>query len=151
MPKETFMVIEEVGHRTEALIGTLLSVWESSVRTTHDFLSEQDIIMLRPDVLTALRHVPVLLVALEEENPVAFLGMDGKSVEMLFVDAAFRGFGTGSLLMHAAMSRGACRVDVNEQNPQALGFYLHMGFVVSGRSPKDAQGRPFPILHLRLA
>lgn len=151
MPKEACMIIEEVGHRTEALIGILLSVWESSVRATHDFLSEQDIILLRPDVLNALRHVPVLFIALENEKPVAFLGMDGENVEMLFVDAAFRGFGAGSLLMHAALNRGACRVDVNEQNPQAFGFYRHMGFVVDGRSPEDAQGRPFPILHLRLA
>lgn len=145
------MVIKEAGLRPEALMGTLLSVWESSVRATHDFLSEQDIILLRPEVLNALRHVPVLLVALEEENPVAFLGMDDDSVEMLFVDAAFRGFGAGSLLMHAALKRGARRVDVNEQNPQALGFYLHMGFIVNGRSPEDGQGRPFPILHLILA
>ncbi len=145
------MVIEETGHRPEALIGMLLAVWESSVRATHDFLSEQDIVMLRPDVLNALRHVPVLFIALEDEKPVAFLGMDGKNVEMLFVDASFRGFGAGRLLMRAALRRGACRVDVNEQNPQALGFYLHMGFIVDSRSPNDAQGRSFPILHLRLA
>ena len=145
------MVIEETGHRPEALIGMLLAVWESSVRATHDFLSEQDIVMLRPDVLNALRHVPVLFIALEDEKPVAFLGMDGKNVEMLFVDASFRGFGAGRLLMRSALRRGACRVDVNEQNPQALGFYLHMGFIVDSRSPNDAQGRSFPILHLRLA
>ena len=144
------MIIEEAGTRPEALIGSLLLIWESSVRATHDFLSEQDIIMLRPDVLNALRHVPVLFIALEDEKPVAFLGMEGKSVEMLFVDASFRGFGAGSLLLHAALKRGARCVDVNEQNPQALGFYLHMGFVVSGRSAMGAQGRPFPILHLRL-
>ena len=87
------MIIEEAGTRPEALIGSLLLIWESSVRATHDFLSEQDIIMLRPDVLNALRHVPVLFIALEDEKPVAFLGMDGENVEMLFVDASFRGFG----------------------------------------------------------
>ena len=144
------MIIEEAGTRPEALISSLLLVWESSVRATHDFLSEQDIIMLRPSVLEALRHVPLLLLCLDNERPVAFLGMEGEHVEMLFVDAAFRGFGAGSLLLHAALKRGARSVDVNEQNPQALGFYLHMGFVVSGRSAMDDQGRPFPILHLRL-
>ena len=44
--------------------------------------------------------------------------------------------------------KGPLRVDVNEQNPEALGFYLANGFEVTGRSPLDGQGRPFPLLHL---
>jgi len=40
---------------------------------------------------------------------------------------------------------------VNEQNLQGVGFYLHMGFVETGRSETDDQGRPYPLLHLRLA
>ena len=42
-------------------------------------------------------------------------------------------------------------LDVNEQNPQARGFYERMGFRVEGRSPVDDAGRPFPQLHMRLA
>ncbi|MNC71507.1 putative N-acetyltransferase YjaB [compost metagenome] len=41
-------------------------------------------------------------------------------------------------------------LDVNEQNPQALGFYEHMGFEVYERSEFDEQGNHFPILHMRL-
>ena len=41
-------------------------------------------------------------------------------------------------------------LDVNEQNPQAVGFYEHEGFVVAGRSPVADAGRPFPLLHMRL-
>ena len=51
----------------------------------------------------------------------------------------------------SALAQGARSVDVNEQNPQALGFYLRLGFVRHGRSPVDGSGKPFPILHLRLA
>ena len=145
------MIITHVQHRPEGLIGCLLLVWESSVRTTHDFLSEQDIIMLRPSVADALRHVPLLLLATEEETPVAFLGMNGEQVEMLFVDAQFRGQGAGGALLRTAMAHGARCVDVNEQNPQALAFYLHMGFAVTGRSATDSLGLPFPILHLTIA
>lgn len=47
-------------------------------------------------------------------------------------------------------SRQALSVDVNEQNPQAVGFYLHYGFVQTGRSPLDGEGRPFPLLHMSL-
>jgi putative acetyltransferase len=39
---------------------------------------------------------------------------------------------------------------VNEQNEQALGFYLHAGFSVVHRSEKDALGMPYPILHMKI-
>jgi putative acetyltransferase len=39
---------------------------------------------------------------------------------------------------------------VNEQNPEAVGFYLHYGFAQTGRSPLDGEGRPFPLLHMSL-
>jgi len=42
------------------------------------------------------------------------------------------------------------RLDVNEQNPQALGFYLHEGFEVIGRSETDGLGQPYPLLHMKL-
>ena len=42
------------------------------------------------------------------------------------------------------------KVDVNEQNPQALGFYQHYGFEVIDRSPLDGSGKPYPILHMAL-
>lgn len=41
-------------------------------------------------------------------------------------------------------------VDVNEQNPQAIGFYEHIGVKVTGRSPLDGQRKPFPLLHMTL-
>ena len=62
------------------------------------------------------------------------------------------GQGVGKRLMrHAIDVLGATRVDVNEQNPQAVGFYQHLGFVVTDRSRLDGGGRPFPILHMKLA
>lgn len=70
---------------------------------------------------------------------------------MLFVRPEYRGRGCGRKLVEWAVARqGADSVDVNEQNPQAMGFYLRMGFAVAGRSETDDAGRPFPILHLRL-
>ena len=142
------MTLKDVENRPEILLNHLLSLWESSVRATHHFLSEKDIELLRPMVLEAVKNVPVLLLAMEQETPVAFLGMDGECVDMLFVDARFRGQGTGGALLREAMNRGARRLDVNEQNPQAVGFYLHKGFTVSGRSETDGLGLPFPILHM---
>ena len=42
-------------------------------------------------------------------------------------------------------------MDVNEQNSAARGFYEACGFAVEGRSELDDQGRPYPLLHMRLA
>lgn len=44
---------------------------------------------------------------------------------------------------------GARRLDVDERNAQAVGFYLHYGFEVVSRSEIDGMGDPFPLLHLR--
>jgi putative acetyltransferase len=70
---------------------------------------------------------------------------------MLFVHPAWRGQGIGRRLLHYAVdSWNATMLDVNEQNPQALGFYLKLGFVVEGRSELDGTGQPYPLLHMRL-
>lgn len=145
------MEIKEVIDRPSPSLSQLLEVWESSVRATHDFLTEQDIEQLRPVVLEGLRAIPSLYCAMDGNAPRAFLGMAGENIEMLFVDAQFRGKGTGSSLIRLALDKGCRFVDVNEQNPQALGFYQHMGFSVIGRDEKDGLGLPFPILHMSLS
>jgi putative acetyltransferase len=69
---------------------------------------------------------------------------------MLFVDPDLHGQGIGrALLVHAGRDHPVLELDVNEQNPAALGFYCAQGFVVTGRSATDDQGRAFPLLHLR--
>lgn len=134
-----------------ALLPSLLDVWESSVRATHDFLREGDVDFLRPYVEQGLRELPVLFCVLEAGLPLAFLGIAGDSIEMLFVHADSRHKGIGSALMREALARGARRVDVNEQNPQALGFYQRFGFKVVSCNDVDSLGLPYPILHCSLS
>ena len=134
----------------DGLLPELLLVWDSSVRATHNFLHEGDVDFLRPYVEQGLKEIPVLLCALEKGRPLAFLGMAEDSIEMLFVHADFRHKGIGSALMREALSLGARRVDVNEQNPQALGFYQRFGFEVISRDAVDSLGLPYPILHCEL-
>lgn len=83
---------------------------------------------------------------------VGFAGTAAGSLEMLFVDAAHRGRGIGgALLTHVLRNEAVTRVDVNEQNAQAAGFYARWGFEVVGRSALDGEGRPYPLLHMALA
>jgi len=131
----------------------VLDVWEASVRATHLFLSEADIQFLKPLVRDELPNVPGLACVRDGKGEVAgFMGVVDGKIEMLFIDPTWRGQGIGRrLLEHAVQTLGATRVDVNEQNEQAVGFYLRMGFAVEGRSDLDSTGKPFPLLHLRYA
>lgn len=133
----------------------LLELWERSVRATHHFLQESDIVALRPLVAEELASDAVdwwTLVS-AAEVPVGFLGFASDTIEALFIDPDHRGRGGGTLLVaHAqSLSAGALAVDVNEENDGALRFYQALGFSVVSRSPTDAGGRPFPILHMRRA
>lgn len=130
----------------------LIEVWESSVRATHDFLSAEYIDGLKPLILEQyFDAVELTCAAADDGRLLGFCGVLAGRIEMLFVAAEARGRGVGRLLTrHAVEIQGATRVDVNEQNPQAVGFYERMGFHVVGRSPLDAEGRPFPLLHMEL-
>ncbi|QWP74687.1 acetyltransferase [Lysobacter sp. K5869] len=129
----------------------LLDLWERSVRATHDFLSETDIAELRPQVRDIYFDAVELWVYEDADGLAGFIGLADAQVEMLFLEPARRGQGIGTrLLDHARHLRGALTVDVNEHNPQAHGFYRRYGFVETGRSPLDGQGKPFPLIHMAL-
>jgi putative acetyltransferase len=131
---------------------TLINIWEASVRATHDFLAEEDIVRLKPLILEHYFDAVDLVCALDAGGQIlGFCGVHDGNIEMLFIDPKARGQGTGRLLTrHAITEQGARRVDVNEQNPQAIGFYEHLGFEVIGRSELDGQGKPYPLLHMQL-
>jgi putative acetyltransferase len=81
-----------------------------------------------------------------------FMGMSGSKIESLFVAPEFHRRGAGRrLFRHAQALHGQLTTDVNEQNSAARAFYEACGFVVEGRSDLDEQGRPYPLLHMRLA
>tara|TARA_R110002012_G_scaffold321875_1_gene552028 strand:- start:490 stop:927 length:438 start_codon:yes stop_codon:yes gene_type:complete len=130
----------------------LLALWEASVRATHDFLAEDDLLELKPLILEQYFDAVDLRVAKSRTGELlGFCGVSEGNIEMLFIAPQARGTGVGAFLAaHAINSQGATKVDVNEQNQQALGFYQHLGFSVVGRSPLDGQGKPYPLLHMAL-
>jgi putative acetyltransferase len=131
----------------------LLDIWLRAVRATHHFLQPSDIDALLPQLRDVYLPAVELWVAVDpEDKPLGFIGLSENHVEMLFVDPDLHGQGIGrALLDYCRNTRDTLSVDVNEQNPQAVGFYLHYGFVQTGRSPLDGEGRPFPLLHMSLA
>src|ERR1044071_6556953 len=133
---------------------TLLDRWLRSVQATHTFVSAEDVESMVP-------HVRAYLASGESEIWVAcdasgtimgFMGMSGSKMEALFLAPEFHGRGAGRLLVRHALSlRSDLTVDVNEQNETARKFYEACGFVIEGRSKFDDQGRPYPLLHMRMA
>ncbi len=145
------MILEKVTEKRIELLSDIVALWEASVRKTHTFLSEEEMIKLRPLVSLAVKKVQILLVAKEENGTLmGFMGIENKKIEMLFVSPAFFGKRVGkALLLSAVKQYHAVLVDVNEQNTKALEFYKRNGFFVVSRSQTDKSGNPFPILHMK--
>ncbi len=146
------MTLYEVQDRSPQLVAALVDIWERSVRATHLFLSDEEIAQIKEYVPQALRSVAHLIVA-EGENsePVAFMGTENDRLEMLFLSPSERGKGLGrQLLQYGIQNYGIRELTVNEQNPQTVGFYEHMGFKTYRRTDCDEQGDPYPLLYMKL-
>lgn len=129
----------------------LTEIWRASVRATHDFLSPEDFREI--ETLVSEHYLPNAEVWVIEDDgrSVGFMGLTDNQIDSLFIAVDQRGKGIGKrLIAHAqSLNGGTLTVDVNEQNVQAVGFYRHMGFIETGRSETDDQGRPYPLIHMR--
>lgn len=145
------MNIYELQQRTN-ILPILLEIWEDSVRTTHHFLSDAEVNQIKEYVPQALTEVKHLIIAEDETGtPVAFMGTQDHRLEMLFISSKERGKGIGKqLLLDGIKNYKIKEVTVNEQNPQAVGFYEHMGFMTYKRTDHDEEGNPYPLLYMRL-
>lgn len=128
----------------------LIEIWESAVLNTHDFLKEEDFLYYKKQLPVYFQYVT--LVGFEQEGILAgFMGIAEENLEMLFVDNDYRGTGIGKkLIAYATANLHVTKVDVNEQNTQAVGFYKYMGFKIVRRSELDEEGKEYPILHMQL-
>ena len=105
------------------------------VVTNHTFLTDDEINRIKQYVPQAIAEVPELAVMRpdsdsSEQTPLAFMGVADGRLEMLFVDPDHREHGV--------------------ENPQAIGFYQHMGFITYRRTEQDEEGGPYPLLYMRL-
>lgn len=144
--------INEAVNRNEILLNRLVHVWEASVRKTHLFLSNAEIENIKKYVPLALENVAHLIVASDGNNNIpGFMGIEDCKLEMLFLDPQERGKGLGrKLIEYGIENYNVNEVVVNEQNPEARGFYEHIGFKVYKRCDNDEQGNPYPILYMKL-
>lgn len=146
------MKIYELQDR-KPVLEVLLGIWEASVRATHHFLSEAEVLQIKEYVPQALMGVEHLIIAENDAgDPIAFMGTENSRLEMLFLSPAVRGNGIGrQLIQYGIENYDIQEVTVNEQNPQAVDFYEHLGFVTYKRTDLDEEGNPYPLLYMRRA
>lgn len=128
----------------------LMEIWESAVLSTHDFLKEEDFLYYKERLPVYFQYVN--LFGFEQEGIlIGFMGIAERNLEMLFIDNKYRGAGIGKkLITYAIDNLQVTKVDVNEQNVQAVGFYEYMGFNIYKRSNLDGEGKEYLILHMQL-
>ena len=132
--------------------GRVIDVWRAAVDATHQFLSREDRQAIDEEVQVLLPQMRLWLAVDGHDRAFAFMGLTDSNLDALFVHPDHHDRGVGrSLVEHALARHPVLTVDVNEQNGRALGFYERLGFVRTGRSSTDEQGRCYPLLHLRIA
>ncbi len=129
----------------------IMEIWESAVKATHHFLAEEDFNYFKEAIPRDYLPNLEVYVIIENEKPQGFASVSEGNLEMLFIHNDMRGKGLGKALYQFMKEKtGLIKVDVNEQNPHAIGFYEKLGFKQVGRSEKDGSGKDYPIIHMSL-
>ena len=83
----------------------LIQLWEASVRSTHHFLTEDDIQYYKPLIRNEYFRAVELYIIRDRktEQITAFMGLSDELIEMLFVHPAQQGKGLGKTLLEYAI------------------------------------------------
>ena len=131
-------------------VDRLVEIWRRAVDATHHFLTPADRLAIEAEVRAIVPAARFVVACDARNEPMGFMLMAGAHLEALFIDPDHHGQGVGKALLQSAISEhDVITTDVNEANTQALAFYERIGFQTVGRSDRDGQARPYPLLHLR--
>lgn len=128
----------------------VLETWEASVRATHTFLQEEDILFYK-NILHEVDFAsfPVYCLKNVPDAFMGFMGVKNNKLEMLFLHPEYTGKGYGRKMMEFSLKElQVSKVDVNEQNIAARAFYKRFGFEQMQRRAVDDYGKAYPILEL---
>ena len=114
----------------------LLTVWEASVRSTHHFLTEENIQFYKPLVRNQyFQAVELYIIRNREGKIAAFMGLSDELIEMLFVhpDEQGKGYGKQAALeflddFHRSHSDDPLFISVSLENTVARKMYSDIGF-----------------------
>jgi putative acetyltransferase len=129
----------------------ILNIWEKSVLATHDFLNPKDFKEIKQLVQTFNFNEFEVYCLKQNDEIAGFIGLAERKIEMLFFLPEYIGKGLGRKLTDFAFSElKADKVDVNEQNINAVKFYEKLGFKIYERTDKDDEGKEYPLLRMKL-
>jgi putative acetyltransferase len=129
----------------------MIAVWEKSVCATHHFVSSEELDKLKELVKQIDFHSFAVYCLLSESKVLGFVGVEDDVIESLFLDPEYMGQKLGTKLMNFALTElKADKVNVNEENLDAIKFYSKFGFVTYERTEKDAYGNDYPILKMKI-
>ena len=135
---------------TDQDLPRIIDIWRRAVDATHNFLAPDDRKAIEAEVVQFFPQLSFQLAVDGYDTPQGFMFLHDGHLEALFVDPDQHGKGIGAALIGSALAaHPGLTTDVNAQNGQALGFYKRMGFVETGRSALDGQGRAYPLIHLQ--
>lgn len=144
------MNILEIQDRTPTLINQLLEVWEDSVTHTHLFLLKEEISDIKKYAKEGLEKVRHLIIIENNNILIAFMGIEKNKLEMLFVKYNEIGKSIGKQLLNYGIKNYDIKeLTVNEESPNAVNFYKHLGFKTYKRENKDEQENQYPILYMK--
>lgn len=127
----------------------LVQIWEDSVRATHGFLKETDLLAIKKELPTYFDLVDLEIYYVNNQV-IGFSGVHNHHLEMLFLDPSYFRQGHGQdILIYLNKKYDIKKIDVNKDNISAYSFYKKLGYHIVNESTVDAQGRPYPILHLQ--
>ena len=111
--------------RNSLLIGQLLEVWEDSVKATHLFLSNEEIKNIKeyvPQAISGVSHL--VIIENESHQPIAFMGIEDRKLEMLFIKNSERGKGLESIIGNIYQSFGGQDIYKAQKKKDANFLYL---------------------------
>ena len=76
------MEIIKINKLEEKELNFLLNLWEENVRVTHTFLSENDILKLKPIGKEALKQIQHLFIIKDDDIIKGFMGIENDKIEM---------------------------------------------------------------------
>ncbi|MCL2791488.1 MAG: GNAT family N-acetyltransferase [Spirochaetaceae bacterium] len=128
----------------------LSKIWEKAAKDTSDFLKVENVEFYRKYKMPYYFDQISFFAYIDQKGKMkGFLGVSKEKIEMLFVDDKSRRKGIGKKLMDFAINNlKICKVDVNEQNKNAVLFFNSLGFKVIGSSETDKEGKIYPVLCL---
>lgn len=139
----------KIEHITPSLYQELIDVWKASVQKSHHFFKPKELSFYEPYILKYIFSETVIYAIRCNKKIGGFICLSQNKVEMLYVHPSHQHKNIGkTLLLFAVNDLKIYKVDVHEENAEAVGFYMHLGYKIISKDKYDGNGKPHPLLHL---